>query len=52
LFGIGVVKTRWTKGNPVVSGVEILLVGAFAGIVGFLFGNLLPQMLGVSAPAG
>jgi VIT1/CCC1 family predicted Fe2+/Mn2+ transporter len=52
LFGIGVVKTRWTRGNPVLSGVEILLVGAFAGIVGFLFGNVLPQMLGVPAAAG
>src|SRR6476620_3196689 len=52
LFGIGVVKTRWTRGNPVLSGIEILLVGAFAGIVGFLFGTILPQVLGVPAAAG
>ena len=49
LFGIGVVKTRWTRGNPLLSGVEILLVGAFAGIVGYFFGSILPTLLGVPA---
>jgi VIT1/CCC1 family predicted Fe2+/Mn2+ transporter len=52
LFAIGVVKTRWTNGNPIFSGLEILLVGAFAGVVGFLFGNILPAMLGAPAAAG
>jgi VIT1/CCC1 family predicted Fe2+/Mn2+ transporter len=52
LFAIGVVKTRWTKGNPILSGIEILLVGALAGIVGFLFGNILPSLLGAPAAAG
>jgi len=49
LFGIGVVKTRWTRGNPLLSGLEILLIGAAAGIVGFLFGTLLPTLLGAPA---
>jgi vacuolar iron transporter family protein len=52
LFAIGVVKTRWTHGHPVASGVEILLIGAFAGVAGFFFGNILPTLLGVPpAPA-
>ena len=52
LFGIGVVKTRWTHRNPVGSGLEILLIGAFAGIAGFFFGNVLPALLGAPAVGG
>jgi VIT1/CCC1 family predicted Fe2+/Mn2+ transporter len=47
LFGIGVVKTRWTHGNPIASGIEILVIGALAGIVGYFFGTVLPTLLGV-----
>jgi VIT1/CCC1 family predicted Fe2+/Mn2+ transporter len=47
LFGIGVVKSRWTQRNWLVSGGEILLLGAVAGVAGYFFGNLLPGMLGV-----
>jgi VIT1/CCC1 family predicted Fe2+/Mn2+ transporter len=50
LFGIGVVKSRWTKRNWLVSGLEILLLGAVAGIAGFFFGNLLPGLLGAPVP--
>ena len=49
LFGIGVLKSRWTRRGWLRSGVEILLLGAFAGIAGFFFGNLLPGLLGVPA---
>ena len=49
LFGIGVLKSRWTRRGWLVSGVEILLLGAFAGVAGFFFGNLLPGLLGVPA---
>jgi VIT1/CCC1 family predicted Fe2+/Mn2+ transporter len=49
LFGIGVVKTRWTRANPVWSGIEILAIGAAAGIVGYLLGTLLPSILGAPA---
>jgi VIT1/CCC1 family predicted Fe2+/Mn2+ transporter len=49
LFGIGVVKSRWTRQGWLRSGLEILLLGAFAGIAGFFFGNLLPTLLGVPA---
>jgi VIT1/CCC1 family predicted Fe2+/Mn2+ transporter len=49
LFGIGVVKARWTHAHPVASGLEILLIGAFAGIAGFFFGTVLPTLLGTPA---
>jgi hypothetical protein len=43
---------RWTHPHPLGSGFEILLIGAFAGIVGYLFGNLLPTLLGATAIGG
>ena len=46
LFGIGVLKTRWTRQHWLRSGLEILLLGAFAGVAGFFFGDLLPTLLG------
>ena len=46
LFAIGVVKTRWTHGHPLWSGIEILLIGAAAGIIGYLLGTVLPTLLG------
>jgi len=49
LFAIGVVKTRWTRGNPIGSGLEILIIGALAGIVGYFLGSILPTLLGVPA---
>ncbi|MEP7159461.1 MAG: VIT1/CCC1 transporter family protein [Chloroflexota bacterium] len=47
LFAIGVVKTRWTHGSRMWSGLEILLIGALAGIAGYLIGTVLPRILGV-----
>jgi VIT1/CCC1 family predicted Fe2+/Mn2+ transporter len=52
LFAIGVVKTRWTRANPLGSGLEILLIGAFAGVVGYFFGSILPTLLGAPAVGG
>ncbi len=49
LFAIGAVKTRWTWGNPILSGLEILLVGTFAGVTGYFFGSVLPGLLGAPA---
>jgi predicted membrane protein (TIGR00267 family) len=51
LFGIGVVKSRWTGRGWLRSGAEILALGAVAGIAGYFFGNLLPGMLGVPVTA-
>jgi vacuolar iron transporter family protein len=50
LFGIGVLKSRWTRRSWLRSGLEILALGAVAGIAGFLFGNVLPTVLGSSVP--
>jgi VIT1/CCC1 family predicted Fe2+/Mn2+ transporter len=52
LFGIGALKSRWTRQPWLRSGLEILVLGAFAGIAGFFFGNLLPSLLGVPVPGG
>jgi VIT1/CCC1 family predicted Fe2+/Mn2+ transporter len=51
LFGIGVVKSRWTHRGWLVSGAEILALGAVAGVAGYFFGDLLPGLLGVSTVA-
>jgi VIT1/CCC1 family predicted Fe2+/Mn2+ transporter len=50
LFGIGVLKSRWTRRPWLRSGAEILLIGALAGVAGYLFGTLLPALLGFSVP--
>jgi VIT1/CCC1 family predicted Fe2+/Mn2+ transporter len=51
LFGIGVVKSRWTRRSAITSGAEVLALAAIAGIIGFAFGTLLPQLLGVAGIA-
>jgi VIT1/CCC1 family predicted Fe2+/Mn2+ transporter len=48
LFAIGVVKSRWSHRSAVSSGLEVLALGAVAGIAGYLFGTVLPQLLGVA----
>jgi len=47
LFGIGVLKSRWTRRDWMRSGLEILALGAFAGVAGYLFGSVLPGLIGV-----
>ena len=48
LFGIGVVKSRWTHRSAVASGLEVLALAAIAGVAGYLFGTVLPGLLGVA----
>ena len=48
MFAIGVVKARWTKRDPIVSGLEIVVLAGVAGIAGYLFGSVLPALLGVA----
>lgn len=48
VFGIGVVKARWTKRNPLGSGLEVVALAAFGGVAGYFFGSLLPGLLGVA----
>jgi predicted membrane protein (TIGR00267 family) len=52
LFGMGALKSRFTRRNWFVSGLEIFALGAFAGIAGYFFGTLLPAALGVAGIAG
>jgi VIT1/CCC1 family predicted Fe2+/Mn2+ transporter len=47
LFGIGVAKSRWTHRSALASGLEVLALAAFAGVAGYLFGTVLPQVLGL-----
>jgi hypothetical protein len=48
LFGMGALKSRWTRRHWFISGLEIFGLGAFAGIAGYLFGTVLPLALGVA----
>jgi len=52
LFGIGVVKSQWTHRSWWSSGLEILAVGAIAGVAGYFFGSILPVLLGAPEAAG
>jgi VIT1/CCC1 family predicted Fe2+/Mn2+ transporter len=51
LFGIGVVKSRWTHRSWWSSGSEIVALGAVAGVAGYFFGSILPVLLGVPEAA-
>ena len=48
LFAIGVAKSRWTHRSALASGLEILVLAAIAGVAGYLFGSVLPSILGVA----
>ncbi len=52
LFSIGVVKSRWTHRCWLTSGLEILAIGAIAGVAGYFFGSVLPVLLGAPQVAG
>jgi vacuolar iron transporter family protein len=51
LFGIGAIKARWTHRFWLWSGLEILSLAALAGVAGYLFGTVLPDILGFSGVA-
>jgi vacuolar iron transporter family protein len=46
LFSIGAVKSQWTQRSWLVSGVEIVTLAGVAGGAGYLFGTILPTVLG------
>ncbi|MBV8082773.1 MAG: VIT1/CCC1 transporter family protein [Candidatus Eremiobacteraeota bacterium] len=52
LFGIGIVKARVTGGNPWRSGLEQFLIGAGAGVIGYVVGTFLPSLFGVKFVGG
>lgn len=45
LFGVGMLKSRWTRRHWLPSGLEVVGLAAFAGIAGYLFGGALPSLL-------
>jgi hypothetical protein len=49
---IGPVKTSGTRANPFGSGLGILSIGPFAGVVCYFFGSILPTLLGAPAVGG
>jgi DNA damage-binding protein 1 len=48
LFAIGVVKSRWTHRSALSSGIEVLMLAVAAGVAGYLFGTVMPGLLGVA----
>jgi vacuolar iron transporter family protein len=52
LFSMGVIKSRWTRRHWLPSGLEIVALGALAGAAGYVFGTVLPALLGVAGIAG
>ncbi len=48
LFLMGVIKSRWTRRHWLPSGAEIVALGALAGLAGYVFGTVLPGLLGVA----
>ena len=51
LFAIGVTKSQWTHRSWWSSGLEILAIGAVAGVAGYFFGSILPVLLGAPEAA-
>ncbi len=45
LFGIGALKARFANLNYIKSGLQVLAVGAFSGLGGYLLGTVLPRIL-------
>ena len=52
LFTIGAAKSRWTHRSWLASGLEIVLLATFAGVAGYYFGTVLPELLGFAAVPG
>lgn len=44
LFVVGVFKTHYTKRSPIASGLQVVLVGLGAGIIGYIVGLVLSMM--------
>jgi VIT1/CCC1 family predicted Fe2+/Mn2+ transporter/rubrerythrin len=52
LFAIGIIKARVTNGNPWRSGLEQFLIGAGAGVIGYVVGTFVPGLFGVKFVGG
>lgn len=49
LFGMGAGKSILTKRPWLMAGLEVLLIGTAAGLLGYLLGTIVPGLFGVSA---
>jgi predicted membrane protein (TIGR00267 family) len=47
LFVVGVLKSKVTRKNPVRSGLEIVLIGTFSALLGYLIGTIAPRLYGI-----
>jgi VIT1/CCC1 family predicted Fe2+/Mn2+ transporter len=52
LFGIGFGKALPARQNPWRAGLEIMVLGALSGFVGYLLGTIVPILLGAPAALG
>src|SRR5919199_4807552 len=55
LFGMGALKSRWTRRHWLISGLEIFALGAVAGVAGYFFRTPLapaPGVAGIPRPPG
>ncbi len=48
MFGLGVFKSRYTKKEPLRSGLEVVLLVIVAAGGGYVFGSVLPTVLGIA----
>lgn len=48
LFGVGVVKARVADTNQWKSGMETFVIGTVAGLLGYVFGTLIPRYFGIT----
>lgn len=47
LFGIGLLKAKFAKLSYLASGLQVMVIGALAGVGGYFLGNILPHILGI-----
>ncbi len=52
MFGLGIVKSRFTQQEPIRSGLEIVGLVAGASLGGYIVGTLLPHALGFAGLTG
>lgn len=52
LLGVGIIKARVVGGSPVRSAFESFLIGTTAGLLGYVFGTVVPKAFGVNFVGG
>lgn len=48
LFGLGLLKAKFASLNYLKAGLQVMMVGAFSGLGGYLIGTVLPNLLHIS----